>query len=134
MVIIEEMSRARERGATIYAEISGYSSSSSAHHLYRPSPTGNGISVALKKGLSDAKTDPSTIDYINADGIGTTNHFYRYEDMKSLKVEAVKSGEGTDTLSIVLGIIGVAALVALVANADSVAVCSPSPCQHPDSR
>jgi 3-oxoacyl-(acyl-carrier-protein) synthase len=71
MVMIEEMSRARKRGATIYAEISGYSSSSSAHHLYRPSPTGNGISVAVKKGLNDAKTNPSAIDYINADGIGT---------------------------------------------------------------
>ena len=82
----------------------------------------------------DKETFKFRVTVINADGIGTTGHFYRYEDMKSLKVEAVKSGEGTDTLSIVLGIIGVAALVALVANADSVAVCSPSPCEHPDSR
>ena len=71
MVIIEEMSRAQKRGAPIYAEISGYSSSSSAHHLYRPSPSGNGISVALKKCLHDAQIDPSAIDYINADGVGT---------------------------------------------------------------
>ena len=82
----------------------------------------------------DKETYKFRVTVINADGLGTSNHFYRYEDMLSLKVEAVKSGEGTDTLSIVLGVIGVAALIALVANADSVAVCSPSPCQHPDSR
>lgn len=71
MVIVEEMSRAKKRGATIYAEIVGYSSSSSAHHLYQPSPSGSGIRIALKKSLKDAKMDPSAIDYINADGIAT---------------------------------------------------------------
>ena len=71
MVIIEEMSRAKKRGAPIYAEIAGYSNSSSAHHLYQPSPSGIGISVALKKSLNDAKMEPSAIDYINADGVAT---------------------------------------------------------------
>lgn len=71
MVVIEELSRARKRGATLYAEIVGYASSSSAHHLYRPSPDGQGISIALQKSLRDARVDPSAISYINADGIGT---------------------------------------------------------------
>jgi hypothetical protein len=82
----------------------------------------------------DKQTAKFRVTVINADGLGTSNHFYRYENMESLKVEAVKSGEGTDTLSIVLGVLGVAALIALVANADSVAICSPSPCQNPSSR
>lgn len=82
----------------------------------------------------DKQTARFRVTVINADGLGTSNHFYRYENMESLKVEAVKSGASTDTLSIVLGVLGVAALIALVANADSVAVCSHSPCQHPDSR
>jgi hypothetical protein len=82
----------------------------------------------------DKETYKFRVTVINADGLGTSDHFYRYEDMLSMKVEAVKSGGGTDTLSIVLGIIGVAALIALVANADSVVVCSPSPCQNPGSR
>ena len=72
MVVIEELAHAQKRGAPIYAEIAGYASSSSAHHLYQPSPEGQGISVALEKSLRDASADPSTIDYINADGIGTT--------------------------------------------------------------
>lgn len=82
----------------------------------------------------DKQTAKFRVTVINADGLGSSNHFYRYENMGSLKVEAVKSGEGTDTLGIVLGILGAAALIALVANADSVAICSPSPCQNPNSR
>jgi hypothetical protein len=82
----------------------------------------------------DKETYKFRVTVINADGLGTSDHFYRYEDMLSMKVEAVKSGGDTDTLSIVLGIIGVAALIALVANADSVVVCSPSPCLNPGSR
>lgn len=72
MVIVEEMSRAQKRGAPIYAEVVGYSSSSSAHHLYQPCPSGSGISIAIKKSLSDAAIEPSAVDYINADGISTT--------------------------------------------------------------
>jgi len=79
----------------------------------------------------DKETYKFRVTVINADGLGNSSHFYRYENMQSLKVEAVKSSEGTDTLSIVLGIIGVAALIALVANADSVAVCSNPPCLEP---
>ncbi len=79
----------------------------------------------------DKQTAKFRVTVINADGLGGSNHFYRYEDMASLKVEAVNNNEGTDTLSIVLGVLGVAALVFLVANADSVAVCSHTPCEQP---
>jgi hypothetical protein len=67
---------------------------------------------------------------INADGLGGGKAFYRYEDMSSLKVELPKS-KNNETGTIILGILGVAALIFLVANADSVAVCSPSPCERP---
>ncbi len=79
----------------------------------------------------DKQTAKFRVTVINADGLGGSNDFYRYEDMASLKVEAVNNNEGTDTLSIVLGVLGVAALVFLVANADSVAVCSHTPCEQP---
>ena len=67
---------------------------------------------------------------INADGLGGSKAFYRYEDMSSLKVELPKS-KNNETGTIILGILGVAALIFLIANADSVAVCSPSPCELP---
>ncbi len=82
----------------------------------------------------DKQTVKFRVTVINADGLGGSNHFYRYEDMASLKVEAVNNNQGTDTLSIVLGVIGAAALIFLVANADSVTLCSHTPCEHPDSR
>ena len=72
MMIIEELSHAQRRGASIYAEIIGYSNSSSAYHLFKPCPAGSGISTALKKSLDDAGMEPLAIDYINADGISTT--------------------------------------------------------------
>ena len=73
MVVVEEMSRARKRGAPIYAEVLGYSNSSSAHHLYEPCPQGSGIRIALEKSLKDAAMKPSEIDYINADGISSVS-------------------------------------------------------------
>ena len=78
----------------------------------------------------DKRTAKFRVTVINADGLGGSDNFYRYEDMASLKVEQAKSND-TDFLAIVLGVLGVAALVYLVANADTVVVCSPSPCEIP---
>ena len=78
----------------------------------------------------DKKSVKFRVTTINADGLGGSKDFYRYEDMSSLKVELPKS-KNNETGTIILGILGVAALIFLVANADSVAVCSPSPCDRP---
>ena len=62
------------------------------------------------------------------EGIGNGDGFYRYADMESLKVENPRANPGEDTLTWVLGIVGIAVLIALIANSDSVKVCSPGPC------
>ncbi|MGA9575087.1 MAG: hypothetical protein WBS20_14205 [Lysobacterales bacterium] len=67
---------------------------------------------------------------INADGLGGHQGFYRYENMSSLKVESPKNNN-TDVATILLGVLGVAALVFLISSADSVSVCSPAPCDRP---
>jgi hypothetical protein len=67
---------------------------------------------------------------ITDEGLGGKQGFYRFEDMKSLRVDAPAQGE-SNTAAYVLGALGVAALVALVISADSVAICSPSPCPQP---
>lgn len=61
-------------------------------------------------------------------GLGGKPGFFRYEDLRSLKVENPRADRGETALNWILGILGVAALVALVANSDSVRVCSPGPC------
>ena len=65
---------------------------------------------------------------IGPTGIGGKPGFFRFEDMRSLKVEKPRAGQGEAALNWILGVVGVVALIALVANADDVRVCSPSPC------
>lgn len=72
-------------------------------------------------------TDSFRVTRFTEEGLGSSTVFYRYEDLRKLQVEKSEA-DSSKTWSVVLGIIGLAALVALVANADSVAVCSPSPC------
>lgn len=67
---------------------------------------------------------------ITSEGLGGKMGFYRYEDMKELRAEN-GAQEQTNWTGIFMGILGVAALVFLIDNADSVAVCSPSPCPTP---
>ena len=58
---------------------------------------------------------------ISREGLGGRDGFYRYEDMKSLRVENPNAGSDS-TWHYILGALGIAALVALALSADSVAV------------
>jgi len=66
---------------------------------------------------------------ITPEGLGGSPGFVRYADMDSLAVRQERAPG--DAAAWVLGILGVAALVALIANADQVSICSPSPCPAP---
>ena len=74
----------------------------------------------------DKRTVKFRVTEITDDGLGGKQGFYRYEDMKNLRVD--NPGKKDDTLTYILGALGIAALIALVVSADSVAICSPSPC------
>ena len=78
----------------------------------------------------DKKTAKFRVTVINADGLGGSDEFIRYQDMASLKVEQEQKGN-SEAGTIILGILAAAALVFLIASADSVAICSPSPCEFP---
>ncbi|HEX9294177.1 MAG TPA: beta-ketoacyl-ACP synthase II [Polyangiaceae bacterium] len=70
-LILESLTRAKRRGATIYAEVTGYGATSDAHHLTQPAPDGAGAQSAMRMALADAKLNPNQIDYINAHGTST---------------------------------------------------------------
>jgi len=70
-LILESLTRAKRRGAKIYAELSGYGATSDAYHLTQPPPEGEGAQRAMKMALADAKLNPGDIEYINAHGTST---------------------------------------------------------------
>src|ERR671922_185151 len=71
LLVLEELERARARGAKIYAEVVGYGLSSDAKHVTEPDPTGQNPARAMKNAFRDAEIDPGEIDYINAHGTST---------------------------------------------------------------
>lgn len=71
MVILEELERARQRGAHVYGELIGYGSSADAYRITDIHPEGRGAVSCIKMALRDAELNPEEIDYINAHGTST---------------------------------------------------------------
>ena len=71
VVVIESLAHARERGATVYAEVIGGALTADAFHISAPEPTGRGQSRAMTNALRHAEVAPDEIDYIVAHGTAT---------------------------------------------------------------
>ena len=71
MIVLEDLERARARGAKIYAELLGYGVSSDATHVSDPDPTGQSPARALEMAFTDAGISPDEVGYINAHGTST---------------------------------------------------------------
>jgi 3-oxoacyl-[acyl-carrier-protein] synthase II len=71
ILVLEEYEHAKARGATIYAELAGYGSSSDGYHLTAPNPDGICGAQAMTDAMKDAGVQPSDIQYYNAHGTST---------------------------------------------------------------
>jgi 3-oxoacyl-[acyl-carrier-protein] synthase II len=71
MIILEEKTRAENRGARIYGEVLGYGTSGDAHHITAPHPEGAGAALSMKRAIAQAGIDAREIDFINAHGTAT---------------------------------------------------------------
>jgi 3-oxoacyl-[acyl-carrier-protein] synthase II len=93
VLVLEELERARQRGAVIYAEVLGLGSSFDAYAVTKPDPQARGAARAIRWALGEAKVDHRDVDYINAHGTST-----RLNDL--METAAVKSvfGDGARAL------------------------------------
>ncbi|QNJ21475.1 beta-ketoacyl-(acyl-carrier-protein) synthase II (KASII) [Synechococcus sp. MIT S9220] len=71
VLVLETLSHAKARGATILAEIVGYGTTCDAHHITSPTPGGVGGAAAMRLALEDGGLNVDSIDYVNAHGTST---------------------------------------------------------------
>ena len=71
VLVLEELSYARKRGAHIVAEVVGYGASSDAFHITQPAEDGEGAVRAMRMAIQKSGLAPADIDYINAHGTST---------------------------------------------------------------
>jgi len=71
ILVLEELEAARDREATIYAEVLGYGASNDAHHLAQPEPEATGVAAMITAALAAAKIAPERVGYVNAHGTST---------------------------------------------------------------
>jgi len=72
MVVLEELSVAQARGATIYAEVIGLGSANVADLQHLRGKCDVALERAMRAALRDAGRSPEEIDHINAHGLSTT--------------------------------------------------------------
>jgi len=71
ILVLEELSHAERRGATIYAELVGYGATADAYHITAPAEGGEGAVRAMRRAIEDAAIQPDEVGYINAHGTST---------------------------------------------------------------
>jgi len=107
ILILEELERARNRGAKIYAELIGYGASADAHHVTAPAPGGEGAVRAMTAALADAGIPASAVDYINAHGTSTPyNDLFETMAIKTVFGDRAKSIAVSSTKSMTGHLLG----------------------------
>lgn len=70
-LVLEDWDHAVTRGARIYGELTGAASTSDAHDIVAPIPSGAGASACMELAIEDAQLVPADIRHINAHGTST---------------------------------------------------------------
>jgi 3-oxoacyl-[acyl-carrier-protein] synthase II len=109
IIILEELSHAVKRNATIHAEIIGYGCNADAYHIAAPSPNGEGAARCMEIALKAAGIPYSEVDYINAHGTSTPlNDLSETMAMKTVFKEHTKKLMVSSTKSMTGHLLGAA--------------------------
>jgi 3-oxoacyl-[acyl-carrier-protein] synthase II len=95
VLVLESFEHAEARGARIYAELSGYGTTSDAYHMTAPHPDGLHAARAMSAAIASAGLHPSDIDYINAHGSSTV-----LNDSTECKAIRIALGEQADRVAV----------------------------------
>tara|TARA_A100001037_G_scaffold110149_1_gene100456 strand:+ start:9703 stop:10944 length:1242 start_codon:yes stop_codon:yes gene_type:complete len=95
VLVLESEEHAINRGAKPLAVLSSYGSSSDAHHLTEPNPTGQTAAQAITNALNAANITPDQLDYLNAHGTSTP-----LNDTQETKAIKLALGQGASELNI----------------------------------
>ncbi|HTN53494.1 MAG TPA: beta-ketoacyl-[acyl-carrier-protein] synthase family protein [Anaeromyxobacter sp.] len=94
MLVLEDLERARRRGAPILAEVAGYGVSNDAYHITAPEPNGDGFARAMRQALATTGIPQDEVDYVSAHGTGTP-----YNDLGETRAVKAVFGEGARALA-----------------------------------
>jgi len=93
ILVLEELSHAQARGATILAELVGYAANSDAFHTNAPPEDGRGVRRVMQLALENSGVQASEIGYLNAHATSTP-----LGDRAEAQAIADTFGEHTKTL------------------------------------
>ena len=71
VLVLEKLSRARRRGAHVYAVLAGHGVACEAFHPTAPEPNGIPVAAVVSLALADARLQADTVDHVNAHGTAT---------------------------------------------------------------
>jgi 3-oxoacyl-[acyl-carrier-protein] synthase II len=115
LVVLEELEHAKKRGATIYAELTGYGTTADAYRMTDPHPEGRGAIRAIAEAIADAGLKPTDIGYINAHGTSTqANDATETAAIKGVFGDAAKKVPISSSKSMLGHLIAAAGVVELV--------------------
>ncbi|MDI5892250.1 beta-ketoacyl-ACP synthase II [Halomonas rhizosphaerae] len=115
VVVLEEYEQAKARGATIYAELTGFGMSDDAYHMTAPPEDGHGAARSMRNAIRDAGIDPSAVDYINAHGTSTAHgDLAESRAVEQVMGEAARSVAVSSTKSMIGHLLGAAGAVEAV--------------------
>ena len=115
VLMLESLDSATERGAAIYAEVSGFGMSGDAYHMTSPPEDGRGAATAMTNALADARVNPADVHYINAHGTSTlAGDLAETMAVKSVFGSAAKAVAVSSTKSMIGHLLGAAGAVEAV--------------------